>query len=167
MSVAAATEWLRCAPPTQAHIDLAELAAQLPVRTTRQFVGAGALREQQDSRPSPFDACVREELAKGIARLTAALERVLRSLAPEDRLLLAGRYADGASIADLASWLDLPPKPLYRRFATMLRRVRGDLEAAGIDARAARALLRDERADWSRGHPMPVAPLIDLREKTA
>ena len=78
------------------------------------------------------------------ARLFAAVERAIRSLPPEDQLIVRLRYGESLAIADVARALGLAEKPLYRRLPAIVRRVRELLEAAGYSRADAEEVLADD-----------------------
>jgi RNA polymerase sigma factor for flagellar operon FliA len=109
--------------------DLASIAAQLPQRVSRRFVGDGGLEEL----PAPADPAVdvaerRDEAARMDGALAAALDR----LADDERLLLRLRFREDLSVADIARLLKIDQKPLYRRLERLKTGLRRELEAAGI-----------------------------------
>src|SRR5581483_3150712 len=72
------------------------------------------------------------------ARVVAALVRARKRVAPEDQLMLALRFEDGRTVAEVAAMLHVDQKALYRRFDRLLRQLRQALEAEGITADQAR-----------------------------
>lgn len=66
------------------------------------------------------------------ARVAAVVNRVVDALPPEDGVILRMRVVEGSSVADIARALRLDQKPLYRRIARLLAKLRDDLEDAGI-----------------------------------
>lgn len=73
----------------------------------------------------------------------AALERAVRSLPPEEQLVVRLRFGEGLTIADVARALGLDEKALYRRLPQIVRRVRQRLEAAGYSSADAAEVLAD------------------------
>lgn len=68
------------------------------------------------------------------AELNAALQGALAALAPADRLLLKLRFDDDLSAAEIAALLHLPSQfHVYRRIKVLLRDLKGDLSARGIE----------------------------------
>jgi restriction system protein len=61
-----------------------------------------------------------------------ALDEALKTLEPEDRLIVQMRFGDGYSVADVARVLQVPPKTLYRRVEGLRLRLREYLENSGI-----------------------------------
>jgi RNA polymerase sigma factor (sigma-70 family) len=67
------------------------------------------------------------------AELDHALDIAMRELAPPDRLLIALRFHDGLSGAEIASLLHLPsPFHVYRRLNHVLRALRERLSRLGV-----------------------------------
>jgi RNA polymerase sigma factor for flagellar operon FliA len=75
------------------------------------------------------------------ARAARALESAVRMLDAEDRVLVAMRFLEGHSVADIARTLRLEQKPLYRRLERSLTRLRRHLESAGITGDTVRDLV--------------------------
>jgi hypothetical protein len=71
--------------------------------------------------------------------LTAAVV----GLSDRDRQLLEWRFVDNLTIVAMAPRIGIAAKPLYRHFSRVLRRLRLQLESAGVDIAAARMLLDD------------------------
>jgi RNA polymerase sigma factor for flagellar operon FliA len=117
--------------------DLALLAGRLPLRVARKFENEVALA----ALPAPDRAdaaAVAHEKAVATARISAALIRARTRFEPQDQLILALRFDDGKTVAEIASMLRLDQKTLYRRFDRLLRELRTALEAEGITAEEAR-----------------------------
>lgn len=110
---------------------LEAMAAKLPVRTPRRFEREQTL-EQLPGRESAEDLALRREAAEAAGRVEAALDEGLRTLSPEDRLILKMRIEDGFTVADIARSLHLEQKPLYRRLDQLTARLRQEMEARGV-----------------------------------
>ena len=68
-----------------------------------------------------------------LAQLHRALEGALDGLAPADRLLLALRFEDDRSAAEIATTLGFPtPFHVYRRLTRLLEGLRAQLKSRGI-----------------------------------
>lgn len=61
-----------------------------------------------------------------------ALRDAIVQLPAEDRLITRMRFWDSRSVADIASALNVEPKPLYRRIEGIARRLHGTLTRHGI-----------------------------------
>lgn len=119
--------------------ELTELAAKLPVRA-RPGLAADAPGE---APPADGELWLSEQTSdRDAAR--AALERALGELPAEDQLILRLRYWEGFTVAEVARALQLEQKPLYRRIDRNLERLRGILEAAGVDRDCVAGFLSDE-----------------------
>jgi len=83
-------------------------------------------------------------------RLSHALKRLMARVEPQDRLILALRFVDGHTVADIASMLALDQKRLYRRLDQLLRELRNGLRAEGIAPDEALAIFDDPAisVDW-------------------
>ena len=129
--------------------ELAEIAARLPVRTRRSVVGEDALENVVEERQSPEAGVLAGEPGAIGARIRIALAPAVRALSDQDRLILRLRFQDDLGVADIARALHLDQKPLYRRFESLLRRLRDALETAGIDRDAARDAVSRKDVDIS------------------
>jgi RNA polymerase sigma factor (sigma-70 family) len=111
---------------------LRAFAAGLHPRLRRHYVPIDDLDECHGCATDPaVDNIMRDH------RVAAALSGVLRTLPPADSRLLRLRFAEGLSISSIARREGLDQASLYRRVAALLRRLRRDLEARGIEAPAA------------------------------
>ena len=129
--------------------ELAAIAARLPVRTRRSVVGEEMLEHVVEARPSPEAGAIAGEPDAIGARIRQALAPTVQGFSDQDRLILRLRFQDDLGVADIARALHLEQKPLYRRFESLLRRLRDALEAAGIDRAAARDAVSRKDVDIS------------------
>jgi RNA polymerase sigma factor for flagellar operon FliA len=139
---------------TNEHIAVSEshlsaIVMRLPARSRRAMVGEEALEAVADTTSRVDDRLVSSEQRTDVRRISNALTVAIRSLSDQDRVILRLRFQDGIAVANIARALHLDQKPLYRRFDTLLRRLRAALEAAGIDPAEARELV--ERNDMDIG----------------
>jgi RNA polymerase sigma factor (sigma-70 family) len=114
--------------------DLERLAARLPNRTNRTFVGHEGLEQLVDTHAEPERAVHDREAADVARRAGPALATALQSLAAQDRLILKLRFADGVRIVDIARALGLDQKGLYRHIDRLLAQLRLELERQGLNA---------------------------------
>jgi RNA polymerase sigma factor for flagellar operon FliA len=111
---------------------LRAFAAGLQPRLRRHYVSIEDLDERHAGATDPEvdnvmrDHCVAEALAGALRTLPAADSRLLRL-----------RFSEGLSISSIARSEGIDQASLYRRVASLLRRLRRDLEAHGIGAPAA------------------------------
>jgi RNA polymerase sigma factor (sigma-70 family) len=130
-----AEEAWRTLPDAPAVADAERLrtfAAGLQPRVRRHYVSIDDLEESHAGATDP----VVHDLMRD-HRVTAALAGALRTLPPDDSRLLRLRFSEGLSISSIARREGIDQASLYRRVATLLRRLRRDLEARGIEAPAA------------------------------
>jgi RNA polymerase sigma factor (sigma-70 family) len=126
---------------TASEAELVRLFAELPPREGRPEVVGG---EPLDALPAPSradDAVTAAEVVARCRGVMAVLARVLGRLAPEDRILVRGRFGEGRSVADIARVLGREQAPLYKRSDRLRRELRRDMEAEGIAADAVRDCL--------------------------
>jgi RNA polymerase sigma factor (sigma-70 family) len=126
----------RTLPDAPAAAPAAELlrtfAAGLQPRLRRHYVSIDDLEDSPAAATDPeVDNLMRDH------RVTAALAGALRTLPPDDSRLLRLRFSEGLSISSIARSEGIDQASLYRRVAALLRRLRRDLEARGIEAPAA------------------------------
>ncbi len=133
---------------------LREIAAELPRRSSRHFVGDEALA-QQASRAPEADAERRVkdgEREDASARVEEALNLALETLNAQDLLVLKMFYRDGCTVAAIATALRLEQRPLYSRKERCLARLRKSFEARGLTWREVREILgwqgREIRAEF-------------------
>jgi RNA polymerase sigma factor for flagellar operon FliA len=126
--------------------ELARMLAELPPRGPTRPVEVAT--DVVPDLPSPHGAAdaevLRGEAERHRGALGGALSSSLERLPPEDRVILRLHYWEGLSVADVARALGLEQKPLYRRLERLHRRLRGDLEGAGVSREGVRMLLDEE-----------------------
>jgi RNA polymerase sigma factor (sigma-70 family) len=109
------------------------LASRLPARSRRRFESETVLAEVAAPDAGADHTVLDRERDIQAARIIAALRRVMDALPPEDRLILAMRFEDGRKVSEIAAFLHLEAKPLYRRVDALLRTLREALQQDGID----------------------------------
>lgn len=114
---------------------LLRLASLLPIRLpARRHVGEQELEGLPSAAPSSDHLVMEHEARSSMATARAALTSVVAALPAQDQLLLALRFRQGCRIADIARIVGQPQKPLYRRFETLLARLREELSRRGVSA---------------------------------
>ena len=113
--------------------ELHAIMLQLPARSSRQFLGAEEL--EHVPAPTPDENAVIESLEREPvgSRIERALASVLARLGDEDRLILKMRFCDNVKLARIAELLGVPQKPFYRRVEDLMRDLRQELQAQGIN----------------------------------
>lgn len=112
---------------------LAAIAARLPHRSPRGIEGEETLEEMSGRDPDPEEQMLqRERCARG-ARLFAAFKQALAELPADEALLLRMRYEARFTIAQIARWLKIEERPLYRRMEAILRKLKKKLTEQGFD----------------------------------
>jgi len=129
---------------------LEHIAASLPPRPKKRFETDEPLVNRADESSSADTLAARSERARMAQRLSHALKRLMARVEPQDRLILALRFVDGHTVADIASMLALDQKRLYRRLDQLLRELRNGLRAEGIAPDEALAIFDDPAisVDW-------------------
>lgn len=125
--------------PTLDRREVEAMAARLTARARRHFETddeLDALPADGTAPDAPLDAREQQVVAQGVLR---ELRTAMSRLTAEDQLLIVMRYEDRRTVAEIAAALKLDQKKLYRRFDSILRQLRSELEAAGVDDRTATA----------------------------
>ena len=125
---------------------LMAMAMRLPVRQPRGMARYGSPDREAGTATADarLEAAARAVL---IDRVGRSLERGLRRLSPDDRLLLELRFIDGWTIQRVARYLQVPSRPLYRRYRVLLRDLRRGLESDGLVWSEVHALFGDAPPD--------------------
>lgn len=112
--------------------ELRDLVRRLPARPPRRFVGEELL---VDVSGVQFDdpVAAREEQLDAL-RVRSALKRALSRLSSEDQQLIWMRWVRARSVRAIGEALSLEPKALYRRFDRVLRTLRAELVASGVQS---------------------------------
>jgi len=104
---------------------------RLQPRVRRHWVSIDDVEEGRAGASEPeVDGMMRDR------HVAAALAGALRTLPPADSRLLKLRFLEGMTISSIARREGVDQASLYRRVATLLRRLRRDLEARGVAAAA-------------------------------
>lgn len=147
-----AVEELRARGVTLPNDQLRSMAAQLPGRIKKRLVGEDALSSLPASPDTHLDGatgCSETEMEA----LESALAGCLDELPDEDRLILKWRFQQELTVARIAQLLQVEQKSLYRRIEQLLRRLRSDLEARGVEKDVVARFVGDPATD--------LGPLID------
>jgi len=109
---------------------LRAFAERLRPRVRRHWISIDDIEECQRRSVNPEPELMQDR------SIAEALARALQTLSPGDSRLLRMRFAEGLSISTIARREGLDQASLYRRVATLLRRLRRELESHGIAAAA-------------------------------
>lgn len=127
--------------------DLRALASMLPVREPRRVIGDDVPDDLPgESAPDVERLAMLAERTSSFDRARTALAAALAALPHQDRLLVQLHYEAGMRIADIARFLRVEQKPLYRRLERLLVDLRKDLAARGVNADDVRDWLGDSSA---------------------
>jgi RNA polymerase sigma factor (sigma-70 family) len=129
-SVNGAFETVRLRFPAMDTTELQRIFDLLPPRECRRIVSDQMLEEV--AAPPVTDPLEAFQRAGAARHIGDALQQAVKALPPDDQRLLRDRYTEGRTIPSLAETLGVEPKALYRRFDTMLRRLRRALAQAGV-----------------------------------
>jgi RNA polymerase sigma factor (sigma-70 family) len=143
---------------------LRSLAARIPVRTPRRFLGEEALEDvPSDAALPPADATLRRDEAQ---RAESALETALRGLGPEDQVILKYRFVYGLQVSQISRMTGLEQKPLYRRLEGILKVMRREMEAQGLTREHVMAVVGSPGVDiggtmaWPEREKRPERPSL-------
>lgn len=113
--------------------ELERLAERIPRSPPRRCIRSGSERLQaladRETADQRVEAAERRRVA---ASLNAALASALRDLPDQERELLDLRFGQGFTVRRIAASRNLAERPLYRRFESILRRLRRRLERIGL-----------------------------------
>jgi RNA polymerase sigma factor (sigma-70 family) len=135
---------------TLSRAELERMAGSLTRRMERRRVSEEELLRipvdgQVESRIEDAERSRTEE------QLRVLLTPLLRSLSAEDRLLLKLHYWDSLSMAAISPLLGRPPRELYSVRDKCLKKIRRNLEEAGLSPERIRALLGCSRLNLAAG----------------
>lgn len=121
--------------------ELWAIHAQFPRARGRYFVDVAELADREQPGAEADGLVVQRDLDSRATRVDRALAAALRGLPAEDRLILKLHYTDRMTRAAISRLLRLDQQRLYPRFVHLLERLRTALEAEGITAGEAGALV--------------------------
>jgi RNA polymerase sigma factor (sigma-70 family) len=137
-----AVECLRSTQEVVTRRELSAIAQSIAHKSRRRtHVGVDHIARRPSPEPSPYDRVILLEAKRCTARVNSALADALGRLSQSERHLLRLRYADHHSVARIAEILSIPQKGLYRRFDSLLRRMRCSLQNAGVDRQVLTAVI--------------------------
>ena len=125
---------------------LYEVAAQLPPRTRRAFVGEEVLEHHTAGAADPAEVVEAGESAETAERLRSALVEALATLDPSDRLLLKLHFRDGETFARIATLMRVEQRAVYTRKDRALRQLKKALVDRGLTWDSVRDIL-----EWRQG----------------
>lgn len=130
------------------HAELRRLWEQLPARAQKSDVEEQAANELSAADSS--DATVDDrERQRDMARLQAALRDAFAAIPAQDRVLIALRFDQDLSIAEIATMMRSSVPTLHRRLAAAVKQLRAALMRAGFQSADVADLV---------GHPSVVLP---------
>lgn len=123
---------IRTAEPAVSVRELESLWEQLPVRSRRAHTSVDTVEHVLAADSRTDSLLVRAWAEATSAQVAALLRDAVRSLSPEDRLLLAMRFEDGLSVQEVARRQGVEVRPLYRQLNKILEQLREYLQAHGV-----------------------------------
>jgi RNA polymerase sigma factor for flagellar operon FliA len=133
-SVNGAFETVRLRFSSMDPAELQRIFDAIPPRECRRMVSDQMLDGL--AAPPATDPLEAFQRAHAARRIGDALQQAVKALSPDEQRLLRHRYTEGRTIPSLAASLNVEPKALYRRFETVLRRLRRALSEAGVTSPA-------------------------------
>jgi RNA polymerase sigma factor (sigma-70 family) len=121
--------------------ELGRLHTELPPRQLprqRRLVDSGSVAERVDEAPDPEAVALRRS---AMVEVTNALTTAYRRLRAQDRLVVRLRFVEELTVPEIARFLGLPEKTLYKRIKQLLRTLQAGMRAAGVEGRDVAALL--------------------------
>lgn len=122
---------------TMPRAELERIAARLPARQRRTFVGDEVLEEYETTDTQPDRPLHATRAAESAQLAVASLKAALSRLPPADQLILKLRFESNMSIVNISRTLQVEQKPLYRRIDRLLGQLRDLVEEQGLSASAA------------------------------
>lgn len=111
---------------------LAAMAARLPLRQPRRFVGEESLHEIADEELGPEERLLAKERELERHKVIAALTEAVAELPRQDRVIVKLRIEKGFRLADIARTLCLHEKGIYRDWQRIAGVLRAALERKGV-----------------------------------
>ena len=122
--------------PGGSQYTIAELEAiylRLPPRSPRPMVVSGDIAPDVVSvDPDAYDQVELAEREGSARKAATAIDGVLQSMEPQDRLLLEMRFWHARKVPDIARQLHLDQKKLYKRLERLFGTMRSALERVGL-----------------------------------
>lgn len=137
-------------PDAPSREQLQDVYAQLPARTSRQFLGEESL-EHVPAAASGEDEVIRSLDERRLGdRIGSALKKTLATLNDEDSFILRMRFCENVKLGRIAELMGLPQKPFYRRVEDLMRVLRKELEAQGVDGEDITAVMEHSETGIAR-----------------
>lgn len=134
-----------------ARADLLKMWQQLPLRVRTTDVGEEAAAAMPSPRTSE-ESVDAAELHEKIERIGRALQASLDQLSAQERVILALRFDQDLTMAQIAKLTGSSVPTLHRRLEKAVRLLRASLSSSGLDRRGIMELI---------GHPsIALAPLL-------
>ena len=131
--------------PAASRAELEAILVRLPPRTPRPMLVSDENAPDIAADDDPADGVMSREREAQARRAAAAVDELIASCEPEDRLILKLKFWSARRVADIAETLNLDQKKTYKRIDKLLERMRVSLEHAGIGRGDVEDLLAHER----------------------
>jgi hypothetical protein len=123
-------ELVPLAPSPSRRVELAELRAKLPTRSSRRFVSEERLEALAWREVQPDEQLEGKERVQAKQRGFALLRQAFETLTSEEQVLL--RMRTEFKVSEIARLRGMEQKPLYRRLEKINAKLRKELERHGI-----------------------------------
>jgi RNA polymerase sigma factor (sigma-70 family) len=146
-------------PPSASRAELEAILRRLPPRTPRPMLVSDEDAPELAADDDPADSVMAREREVRARRTAVAVDDLLASCEPEDRLILKLKFWSAQRVADIAETLHLDQKKTYKRIDKLLARMRTSLEHAGIGRGDIEDLLAHDRVvEIGSGEIPPTRP---------
>ena len=109
-----------------------EMAAKINPKPNRIFEREDVIALLLGLEPTGDELLEQRETLVEIRKALDLMERILSELPEQDRMLLERAHAEGVKFSRIARSLGIDQRSLYRRNEGLLKKLRTDLEKAGI-----------------------------------
>jgi len=123
--------------PSSSNYTLAELEAiyiRLPLRNPRtMFVSDDAVPDMIAVDADAEDRVEMHDRERAARKIATAVDRLLESMDAEDQLILQLRFWKALKVPEIARWLHMEQKKIYKRLDRLFLMMRRALEEAGVE----------------------------------
>lgn len=143
-------------PPCYSVAEIKTIYIRLPLRKPRPvFLSDENILAELPSEDSPEERMRAGEREIAARSAATGLDRAIRDLSPEDRLILQLRFWHGKTVPEIARNMGLEQKKVYKRLERLFQALRRALEDAGID--------RADIGELLMNRPTDVGFVFDMR----
>jgi RNA polymerase sigma factor (sigma-70 family) len=114
----------------------------------RRYIPVELIANTLPGKDDPSEPIVAAECRQRAQEVGRALRDALQTISEEDRSLLRMRHAQGMKVSTIARVLGADQKTLYRKLATLHRRLRRRIAAAGVTSGDVQAVTGRGDVQW-------------------